>query len=162
MLSKYGESLNEESCEFCRRKMSKCGSAVSPRTENSQHCRLTVSSGWLSLLLTVTPMHGIWRNNIRIEIWRNFRFGERLHHIGHVCPFQDNCDEILRRVRNASKRKEQKRKKPKAAKQALQFMQKATQSAGKQLSVFRQNSRAEEHQKLLWFVCSHKYMYDNF
>merc|ERR1712130_736853 len=45
---------------------------------------------------------------------------------------QDNCDEILRRVRNASKRKEQKRKKPKAAKQALQFMQKATQSAGKQ------------------------------
>ena len=78
---------------------------------------------------------------------------------------RENCDEIMKKIKVVAKRKEKVRKKPKvrieynfsfffilkfkAAQQALQFMRTATQSAGKQLSVFRQNSRAEEHQKLL-------------
>ena len=60
-----------------------------------------------------------------------------------------NCGRILERIRATANRKEKKKKKPKAAQQALQFMRTATQTAGKQLSVFRQTSRAEEHQKLL-------------
>ena len=61
----------------------------------------------------------------------------------------ENCEKVLDRILMSNNRKEKKKKKPRVAQQAWNTVKTMTHSAGKQLSVFRQNSRPEEHQKLL-------------